>query len=352
MIVCGLGSEVDKFLNTISPTEMITQGKLGSSAKSYKPGLDWFQHFLSEQSLNKDSEFRTVKDIPAFFVAVRLDKKIEVADKKKFPDRELLKQYGSWLGAKGYADKSVRAYVGSIQALFKFFEIPITTAYSDLPPAATENPKFAWNIQQVGEFIQSFDKPLYRCLGVWFLQSGLSNIDLLKMTYGQVREQYEKDVNPFCLNMVRWKTRKFQIKFRTFIGTQGIRYFREYYDSLDKALSDDDLLFDISSVSIQKYFERRSRMFLAKNQPKEDSAKKQTPEKKHRNPCVPSSLRTAMRTFLTDAKVTDSVIEYMMGHNLLGDLGKTYLNRSDDSWRVVWKKDCEKFLTFKESSIA
>ena len=350
MIDSGLGFEVSKFLNTISPTEAIAQGKLGSSAKSYKPGLALFQTFLSEQSLKKDSEFRTVKDIPAFFVAVRIDKKIDVAERKKFPDRELLKQYGAYLVDKDFADKSVRAYVGSVQALFKFFEIPITTSYSDLPPAATENPKFAWSLQQVGEFIQSFDKPLYRCLGVWFLQSGLSNIDLLKLTYGQVKQQYENDVNPFCLNMVRWKTRKFQIKFRTFIGTQGIRFFRQYYESLPKALSEDDLLFNRSSVSVQKYFDRRSHYFLAKVQPKADSEKKQQPEKQLRNPCVPSSLRTAFRTFLTDAKVTDSVIEYMMGHNL-GDLGKTYLNRSDDSWRAVWKKDCEKFLTFKESSI-
>lgn len=349
MIDVGLGFEVNKFLNTISPTEMIAQGKLGSSAKSYKPGLDWFHRFLSEQALNKDSEFRTVKDIPDFFVAVRIDKKIDVAERKKFPDRELLKQYGAYLVDKDFADKSVRAYVGSVQALFRFFEIPITTAYSDLPPAATENPKFAWSIQQVGEFIESFDKPIYRCLGVWFLQSGLSNIDLLRMTYGQVKEQYVNDVNPFCLNMVRWKTRKFQVRFRTFIGTQGIKFFRLYYESLPKALSDSDPLFKISSVSIQKYFDRRSHYFLAKVQPKAE--KKQQPEKQLRNPCVPSSLRTAMRTFLTDAKVTDSVIEYMMGHNL-GDLGKTYLNRSDDSWRAVWKKDCEKFLTFKESSIA
>jgi len=41
-----------------------------------------------------------VKDIPAFFVAVRLDKKIDVADRKTFPDKELLKKYGYYLGEK------------------------------------------------------------------------------------------------------------------------------------------------------------------------------------------------------------------------------------------------------------
>jgi hypothetical protein len=345
MIETGLGSEIDKFLNAISPTEDIAIGKLGSSAKSYKPGYVWFQRFLSEQALKKDSEFRSVKDIPAFFKAVRLDKKIDVAERKKFPDRELLKSYGSYLAEKKFAPKSIRAYVGSVQALFKYFEITITTTYSNLPPATTENPKHTWNIQQVGEFLKSFDSPLYYCLGVWFLQSGLSNIDLLKLTYSKVKQQYENDVNPFCLNMVRWKTRKYQIKFRSFIGTQGIEAFREYYESLPNALKDNDLIFPISSVSVQKYFARRSREFLAKVQPKDDSEKKQTPEKKQRNPCVPSSLRTGFRTFLTD-KVTNSIIEYLMGHNLTSDLEKTYLNRSDDSWRQTWKVDCEPLLTF------
>jgi integrase len=345
-VTTGLGSEVDKFLNAVSPTEDIANGKLGSSAKSYKPGFIWFQRFLSEQALEKDSQFKRIKDIPAFFVAVRVDKKKDVAENKTFPDRELLKKFGSYLEVKKYEPKTVRAYVGSVQALFKYYEIPITTSYSDLPPATITNPKYTWSIQQVGKFLHSFDSPLYYCLGVWFLQSGLSNIDLLQLTYSKVKQQYESDVNPFCLNMVRWKTRKFQIKFRTFIGTQGIEAFREYYESLPNALSDNDRVFPISSVAIQKYFVRRSREFLATAQPKADLAK---PEKKLRNPCVPSSLRTAFRTFLTDAKVTDSVIEYLMGHNLTGDLGKTYLNRSDDSWRVVWKETAEPYLTFPES---
>lgn len=349
MIDTGLGFEVNKFLNAISPTEDIANGKLGSSAKSYKPGFDWFQHFLSEQSLEKDSEFRRVKDIPAFFVAVRLDKKIDVAERKTFPDRELLKLFGSYLGVKKFAPKSVRAYVGSVQALFKYYEIGITTSYSSLPPATTENPKYAWNIQQVGEFLHSFDSPLYYCLGVWFLQSGLSNIDLLKLTYGKIKSQYENDVNPFCMNLCRWKTRKYQIKFRTFIGTQGIEAFREYYESLPNALKEDDLLFPISSVSIQTYFARRSKEFLARVQPKDDSAKKEVPTKKLRNLCVPSSLRTAFRTFLATGKVPNSEIEYWMGHNLVSDLEKSYTNRSDDSWRAVWKEEAEPFLTFKET---
>jgi hypothetical protein len=356
-IETGLGFEVDSFLKKISPTEAVAQGKLGSSAKSYKPGFVWFQRFLSEQSLEKDSAFKRVKDIPAFFVAVRRDKKIDIARSKTFPDRDLLKGFASYLEKKEMAPKSVRAYVGSIQALFKYYEIKITTSYSDLPPATIENEKYTWTIQQLGEFLTSFKSPLYYCLGIWFLQTGLSNVDLLRLTYGKVRSQYEEGVSPLCLNMVRWKVKKYQIKFRTFVGDQGLKAFKLYFASLPKALADDDLVFPISSVSVQTYFARRAKGFLANIKSKESAqsalpiptSTKEVPEKKHRNPCVPSSLRTAFRTFLTDGKIDDSKIEYYMGHNLTADLSKTYVNKSDDSWRQTWKEECEPLLTFKET---
>jgi hypothetical protein len=102
-------------------------------------------------------------------------------------------------------------------------------------------------------------------------------------------------------------------------------------------------------VTIQKYFARRSKEFLAKVQPEDDSEKKDVPKKKLRNPCVPSSMRTAFRTFLATGKVPNSEIEYYMGHNLVSDLEKSYTNRSDDSWRAVWKDTAEPFLTFKET---
>lgn len=351
-IETGLGFEVDKFLKAISPTETVAQGKLGSSAKSYKPGLVWFQRFLSEQALDKTSAFKRVKDIPAFFVAVRRDKKIDIARNKTFPDRELLKAFTSYLKGKEMAPKSVRAYSGSIQALFNYYEIDITLSYSNLPPATIVNEKYTWKIQQLGEFLQSFHDPMYYCLGVWFLQTGLSNIDLLRLPYGKVRSQYEEGVSPLCLNMVRWKTQEYQIKFRTFVGDQGLEAFKLYYESVPKALADDDLIFPISSVSVQTYFARRAKEFLANLKSKEadsETTEKEVPKKKLRNPCVPSSLRTAFRTFLTDGKIDNNMIEYYMGHNLTADLSKTYVNKSNDSWRQTWKKECEPLLTFKKT---
>ncbi|MGD0203864.1 MAG: hypothetical protein ABSC20_08185 [Candidatus Bathyarchaeia archaeon] len=355
-----LGEEVAKFLRAISPSNPEAPDKLGPSAQTYYPGLGWFQRYLVEQSLSKESAFPRIKSIHLFLVAVKADAKIENSLKRCFPDRELLKTFATSLLKENKAPKTVRSYVGSVQSLAKYFDIPITTAYSDLPPAIAENEKYPWSIEQVGDFIKSFDSPMYRCLGVWFIQTGLSNYDLLHMPYSKIKEQYENSINPFCLNLVRHKTRKFEIKFRAFIGTLGIRYFRTYYESLDHALSDDDLIFNVSSVAVEKYFERRAKEFISKDKPKERKKKSNLTVnpvatvddpitatlKKKRNPMCPSSLRTGFRTFLSDGKVTNSIIEYLMGHNLTSDLEKTYTNKSDDSWRKTWQ-EFEPLLTFQ-----
>jgi hypothetical protein len=326
-IEATLGTEVDRFLRAISPMNIEHPEKLGPSAATYRPGLVWFQQYLSEQTL-----FPEIKTIHDFLVAVKVDAKEEDSFKQTFPDRELLKGFASSLIGKCKAPKTVRSYCGAIQSLGTFFKIPISAQYSDLPPAIPVNEKYAWNIKQVGTFIKSFKSPLYRCLGVWYIQTGLSNYDLLHLSYGKIKEQYQNDVSPFCINLVRYKTRKFEIKFRAFIGALGIRYFREYYESLPHALDDNDMLFKISDNAIEYYFARRAREFLPKGFEK-------------RNPCCPSSLRTGFRTFLSDAKVDSSIIEYWMGHNLTADLAKTYTNKSDDSWRATWRES-EKALTF------
>jgi hypothetical protein len=308
-----LGAEVNRFLRAISPSN---SDKLGPSAQTYYPGLIWFQQFLNEQSLIEHSLFPDIKNIHTFFVAVEADSKIK-GSSKTFPERTLLKDFATFLLEKDKAPKTVRSYVGAVQSLFTYYTITISTAYSDLPPAIAVNEKYPWRIEQVGAFIKSFNSPMYRCLGAWYIQTGLSNYDLLHMPYSKIKEQYENDVSPFCLNLVRHKTRKYEIKFRAFIGALGIRYFREYYESLPHALNPDDLLFKVSSVAVERYFQRRAIEFLSKptqtTEPKGKKRKRKAiteptePKKKMRNPCCPS-LRTGFRTFLSDGKVTNSII--------------------------------------------
>lgn len=324
-----LGTEADRFLKAISPSN--PTGKLGSSAMTYKPGLIWFQDFLSNET--EQETFPSVRSIHDFLNAVREDSRSskESLD-KTFPDRNLLKEFSGFLIKKGKSAKTVRTYVGAIQSLGAYWEIPISSQYSDLPPAIEQNEKYPWSIEKVGDFIKSMKNPFYECLGVWYVQSGLSNYDLLGLSYGKIKEQFESGTSPICLNLVRYKTRRFEIKFRTFIGELGIEYFKTYLSGR-KPFADDAKIFSITDNAVEGFFARKAQRFLPEGFTQ-------------RNPCCPSSLRTGFRTFLLDVECPESIIEYFMGHNLSGDLKKKYTNKSDDSWRETYRK-YESSLTFK-----
>lgn len=244
-----------------------------------------------------------------------------------------MKGFVSYLLEKQLTPKTVRTYVGGVQSLGSFWKIPISTDYAELPPSIETNEKYPWSIEKVGEFIKSMKSPMYRCLGVWYIQTGLSNWDLLNMQYSKIREQFENGIVPIYLNLVRHKTRRFEVKFRAFVGSLGVQFFKEYIAERQTKLDDDDLLFPISDSAVEGYFARRAAKFLPAGFT-------------GRNPCCPSSLRTGFRTFLSDANCPSNIIEYLMGHNLTQDLKKKYTNKSDQSWRETYSM-FEPALTFK-----
>ncbi|MEM3875170.1 MAG: hypothetical protein QXU45_08585 [Candidatus Bathyarchaeia archaeon] len=48
---------------------------------------------------------------------------------------EVLNGFVVWLSGRGYAQKTIRVYVGAIQSLAKYHDIPISLRYVCLPPA-------------------------------------------------------------------------------------------------------------------------------------------------------------------------------------------------------------------------
>ncbi len=291
-----------------------------STRATYKPGLERFQDYLKTQNL-----YPAITESDSFLKAVSEDSRLEFLDQRLL-DRDLMKGFKENLlsNNKTLTAKTIRTYIGAIQSLGAFWKIPISTEYAELPPAIVTYEKYPWNLNQVGNFLKSMDNDLYRCLGVWYLQSGLSNWDLLNLTYGKIKDQFEKGISPLCLKLVRHKTQRFEVLFRTFIGKLGLELFMEYLPTLG-TLTDDTRLFPVTDAAVEGYFARRAKAFLPDGF-------------KGRNPCCPSSLRTGFRTFLSDAKCPESIIEYFMGHNLTQDLRKAYTNKSDDSWRETYRE--------------
>jgi integrase len=230
-----------------------------------------------------------------------------------------------WLRNKGYSPKTIRIYVGAVQSLAKYFDIPISLRYVQLPPAQPVNKKHPWTIEEVRDFIASMDRLIYRSMTASILQSGLSMSDLLALTYGDIKEDLEKGITPVCLSLTRKKT---GIAFITFLGGWAVWLLREHL--ANSKLDDETCIYNVSSRAVHAYFRNAAQEFAG--------------DFRGRNPYSPHSLRAAFRTFLSDHKVDPLYIEFWMGHKT-PEQQSAYINKSRESWRQTYREHAEPWLT-------
>jgi len=299
----GSDSEVSEFLSFLKP----------GTRNVYRRGLEAFQEFYSSQGSIRD-----------FLDRVERDRLLPRSERRRV-DRVTLNSFVVWLRNKGYSPKTIRIYVGAVQSLAKYFDIPISLRYVQLPPAQPVNKKHPWTIEEVGDFIASMDKPIYRSIAASIVQSGLSVSDLLALKYGDIKEEFEKGTTPICLSLTRKKT---GVQFITFLGSWSVKLLKDYL--VNRKLEDNEPIYNVSSRAVHAYFHKTAKKFAGYFEGK--------------NPYSPHSLRAAFRTFLSDHKVDPLYIEYWMGHALPEQQG-AYINKSREGWRQTYKEQAEPWLT-------
>ncbi|MGB9694138.1 MAG: tyrosine-type recombinase/integrase [Fervidobacterium sp.] len=296
-------SEVSEFLSVL---------KYGTR-NVYSRGLAAFQEFYSSQGSIKD-----------FLDSVERDRLLPRNQRKRV-DRVVLNSFVAWLKDGGYSPKTVRIYVGAVQSLAKYYDIPISLRYVQLPPAQPVNKKHPWTIEEVGRFVAMMEKPVYRSIAASIVQSGLSVSDLLALTYKDIKPEFERGIIPICLNLTRKKT---GISFMTFFGSWSVRLLKEYLAR--GKFEDETPVYDVSSRAVHTYFRKLAQEFDGNF--------------RGRNPYSPHSLRAAFRTFLSDHKVDPLYIEFWMGHQIPEQL-RAYINKSRESWRQTYREQAEPWLT-------
>ena len=288
--------------------------KLKSGTRNvYGRGLKVFQQFYESQGSVRD-----------FLDRVERDRLLPRHERQRVVI-ETLNEFVIWLQDRGYEPKTVRVYVGAVQSLAKFYEIPISLRYVRLPPSQPTHKKHPWTLAEVGKFIASMDKPIYRSIAASILQSGLSISDLLALTYSDIKEEFEKGVTPLCLDLTRRKT---GVPFITFLGNWSVKLLKEYL--ANRKMEDETPVYNVSARTVHAYFRKTAKKFAGAF--------------KGRNPCSPHSLRAAFRTFLGDHKVDPLYIEYWMGHKIPEQL-RAYINKSRESWRQTYRQQAELHLT-------
>jgi integrase len=279
----------------------------------YGRGLRLFEQFYSSQGSIKDFLDRIEQD------------RLLPRSERRHVDRSTLNSFVVWLQNRGYPPKTIRIYVGAVQSLAKYFDIPISLRYVQLPPAQPVNRKHPWTIKEVGKFVATMEKPMYKSITASILQSGLSISDLLALKYGDIKKEFEKGVTPICLNLARKKT---GVNFITFLGSWSAKLLKDYL--ANSKLEDNTPIYNVSSRAVHTYFRKIAQKFAGNF--------------KGRNPYSPHSLRAAFRTFLSDHKVDPLYIEFWMGHKLTEQQG-AYINKSVESWRQTYRQQAEPWLT-------
>jgi len=103
------------------------------------------------------------------------------------------------------------------------------------------------------------DNIQYKCIAACIVQSGLSISDLLGLTYGDIKNEFEKGVTPLCLGLLRKKT---NIPFLTFLGGWALSLLKQHLEG--RSLQEEAPLFTVSARAVDSYFARIGQKFGGK----------------------------------------------------------------------------------------
>jgi integrase len=293
--------------------EFLSALKLGTR-HVYERGLAKFQDFLAGQGLN----------VASFLSLVEEDLRRPRLEKTRVA-RKTLNAFIAHLQGEGFAPKTVNAYVGAVQSLAKYYDIPLSTRYVNRPPAKAINKKHPWIMEEIGKFISLMNNIQYKCIAACIVQSGLSISDLLDLKYGDIKEEFEKGVALLCLDLPRKKT---NVPFLTFIGGWALGLLKQHL--MDRPFKDDTPIFTVTRRAVESYFRRIGMKFSGGFS--------------GRNPYSPHSFRAAFRTILSDHKVDPLYIEFWMGHKV-PEQQIVYISKSREGWRETYRTLAELWLT-------
>ena len=281
----------------------------------YKTGIKVFEEFYRSAGLG-DS-------IDDFLDAVEEDMRKSRREKQHI-DRKVLRDFVKWLEKHDYSPKTIKAYVSAVQSYANYYGIHISTRYIRIPEPIPISDKFPWTTDKVYEFVNLISNQTVRTIAVIIFQSGLSVSDVLNLTWGKIKDEFNRKIVPLCLDVYRSKTK---VHFMTFIGKWGFNVLKEYLKG--KRLLSDDKLFDISQRLINYHFQVATKKWIG--------------EYRGFSPCRPHSLRVAFKTILSQAGAPYDIIEFFMGHKLPEHI-RVYHSRTRDGWREIYAK-YEPYLT-------
>lgn len=277
--------------------------------KVYRSGLNAFLRFYNE---NRSDE-RTIED---FLDKIEEDMQRPRRERTRVA-RNVLKDFIKWMQEQNYSPKTIRTYINSVQSLAQYYGFSLSARYISLPTSQPVSTKYPWTLKEVGQFIGQMKHPELKSIAATTFQSGAGIGDIMSLTWGDIRREYEAKVSPLCLEITRKKT---DVPFVTFIGSWALRILRKHQNS---ETQDTDLIYSMSERTVQWHFKKLADKWLG--------------DYEGSNPMRVHSLRSAFRTMLGDAGLNETYLEFFMGHRV-PEHKRVYVSKSRDGWREIYAK--------------
>jgi integrase len=285
------------------------------TAEAYRPSMKYLSLFLRDYRFNGV----LVGDIDQALDLISADQARAVRN-KQFIARAIVKDYRKFLEKQVMAPKGVLAKVGALQSIGKYYEVTISTKYSQMPAPIVQTKSYAWTKETFGQFMGFMETPMYRALTSCLYQSGLGIGDALALPFKVIQEDFEAGTIPICLDLIRHKT---SVEHVTFFSTESVNLLKAYFEA-EGTPKLEGLIFPVKDRSVEGYFSLRSHRLLG--------------DYGARNPSGPHSLRKFYRKSVVNAGCPESYAEYWEGHNLKADLRKIYTSMSPAEWREQYRK--------------
>ncbi len=259
------------------------------------------------------------------------------------PGEDVIRRFIKWHREAGYSNYSTLQSLAAIQNILKFYGVEMSFRFIDTPPARPmkENEKHEWTLDQVREFVKAADYVRDKAFILFAFQSGLSISDVLSLDYGDIKREYEAGVLPMAVEKYREKT---NVRIRTFVGADAVRYLRLYLESRPDIKPEDPLFVQLGSDKRATPASIQAR--LRKIAKKLNFIYREDLENGY-NPARPHSLRSAFRSALT-GKMDGDLIEYFMAHRL-PQQKSAYINLSLDALREIYAS-FEHLLSIEKTS--
>ena len=283
--------------------------------KVYRSGLIMFLKFYTETGRGKTIE--------SFLDEIEIDMKRSRRERTRVA-RNVMRDFIKWLEP-NYTPKTIRTYVNAVQSLAQYYGFNISAKYISLPTSQPVSTKYPWTLKEVGRFIGQMETQELKSIAATVFQCGAGIGDIMAITYGDIRREFESRVSPLCLEITRKKT---DVPFMTFIGSWGLRILRKHLKNNGRDLQDSETIYSMSERTVQWHFKKLADKWLG--------------EYKGNNPMRVHSLRSAFRTILGDAGLNETYLEFFMGHRV-PEHKRVYVSKSRDGWREIYAK-YEKFL--------